>query len=277
MSIPKQLRGIKKEAREQLALLIRNTKQSFTINETAKILGVDNPIASRILFRFNKNGWLSRIKRGIYIITPLESSTPEAVIEDSWIIAHKLFSPCYIAGWSALEYWHLTEQIFNTTIVITTKKTRNLHVDIEGTQFWLKVNYTNNNIGLKSVWRNDIKVQVSDPSRTIIDILNDPMLAGGIRLVTDALQNYLASEHKNINLLSQYAESAHNKTIYKRLGFLLEYLDAKEKELISLCGQKISLGYSKLDPQLKSDKLIKKWRLWVPEDWKVDFNKVNKL
>lgn len=271
MNIPKQLRGIKKKAREQLALLIRNTKQSFTIDEAAKILGIDNQIASRILFRLNKNGWLSRIKRGTYIITPLESSSPYAVIEDGWIIAHKLFSPCYIAGWSALEYWHLTEQIFNTIVVITTKKVRNLNVDIEGTKFWLKVSYLNNNLGLKSIWRNDIKTQVSDPSRTIIDILNDPMLAGGIRLVLDALQNYINSEHKNSDLLLQYAENSKNKTIYKRLGFLLEYLNAKEQELISLCKQKISSGYSKLDPQLECNKLIKKWHLWVPEDWKENF------
>lgn len=272
MNAPKELRGIKKETRKQLALLIRNTKQIFTIDEAAKILGVDNQIASRILFRFNKNGWLSRIKRGIYIITPLESSSPDAVIEDSWIIAHKLFSPCYIAGWSALEYWHLTEQIFNTTVVITTKKVRNLHVNMEGAKFWLKVNHSNNNVGLKSVWRNDIKVQVSDPIKTIIDILDDPMLAGGIRLVADALQNYVVSAHKNSNLLIQYAENSKNKTIYKRLGFLLEYLNINEKELISLCKQKISSGYSKLDPQLECDKLIKKWHLWIPKDWKENFS-----
>lgn len=271
MNIPKQLRGIKKRAREQLALLIRGTKQSFTIDEAAKILGIDNQIAARILFRFNQNGWVSRIKRGIYIITPLESSIPDAVIEDSWIIANKLFSPCYIAGWSALEYWHLTEQIFNTTVVITTKKTRKLNVDIKGSKFWIKVSYMNNNLGLKPVWRNDIKVQVSDPSRTIIDILDDPMLAGGIRLVLDALHNYFASEYKNCDLLIQYAENSKNKTIYKRLGFLLEYSNMQELELISLCKQKISSGYSKLDPQLECNKLIKKWHLWVPEDWKENF------
>jgi predicted transcriptional regulator of viral defense system len=275
MNIPKQLRGIKKRAREQLALLIRGTKQSFTIDEAAKILGIDNQIAARILFRFNQNGWVSRIKRGIYIVTPLESSTPDAVIEDSWIIANKLFSPCYIAGWSALEYWHLTEQIFNTTVVITTKKTRKLHVDIKGSKFWLKVSYLNNNLGLKPIWRNDVKVQVSDPSRTIIDILDDPMLAGGIRLVLDALHNYFVSEHKNCDLLIQYAENSKNQTIYKRLGFLLEYLNMQELEFISLCKQKISSGYSKLDPQLKCNKLIKKWHLWVPEDWKENFKGSN--
>jgi predicted transcriptional regulator of viral defense system len=234
-------------------------------------LNIDRHVASRVLSSFNKNGWLSRIKRGIYITVPLESSSPDVIIEDSWVVAHKLFAPCYIAGWSALAYWHLTEQIFNTTLVITSKKVRKCHVDVKGSKFGLKVSYLNNKLGLQSIWRNGVKVQVSDPSRTIIDILDDPTLAGGIRLVADALQHYLDSEHKNINLLTKYAENSKNKTIYKRLGFLLEYLNANEPDFMLLCGQKISSGYSKLDPQLKNCKIIKKWRLCVPEDWKATF------
>jgi hypothetical protein len=31
-----------------------------------------------------------------------------------WLVAHKLFSPCYIGGWIAAHHWGLTEQIFNS-------------------------------------------------------------------------------------------------------------------------------------------------------------------
>ena len=34
-------------------------------------------------------------------------------LEDPLVIAEKLFSPCYVGGWSAAEYWGITEQIFN--------------------------------------------------------------------------------------------------------------------------------------------------------------------
>ena len=271
-----QLAGITKESRKKLALLIKNIKYSFTVNEAANILETNNKIASRILSRFVNNGWLLRLKQGVYIILPIEVSDTQAIIEDSWIIADKLFSPCYIGGWSALEYWHLTEQIFNTTIVITTKKIRNLSQEIEGSKFQIKVSYSKNTLGLKPVWRGDIKVLVSDPTRSIIDILDEPKLAGGIRPVLDALRIYLASEHKNIDLFIQYASNAKNKTINKRLGFLIEYLKAKEPKLILWCKEHLSSGNSKLDSDLGADRLIKKWHLWVPNDWKTEWKRIDK-
>ena len=64
---------------------------------------------------------------------------------------------------------------------------------------------------------------VSDPSRTIIDCLIDPVLGGGIAHIADMLIYYLKSEHKNMVLLYDYAKQA-NGAVFKRLGYLLEQL-----------------------------------------------------
>jgi len=270
MNIPsvKQLAGIKKESREKLSLLIRNSRGSLTVKEAAKVLNITDREASKILTRFSNNGWLARIKQGVYITLPIEASDNKAFIEDNFIMADKLFSPCYIGGWSALEYWHLTEQVFNTTIVITSKVVRSLTPEISGSKFRIKVTSPENFFGLKQIWRNDVKVQVSDPSRTIIDILNDPSLAGGIRPVSDALLNYFKSEYKNIELLISYVEQLNNRTIYKRLGFLIEFFELGEEKLVSICRENISAGNSKLDPSLVAENLVKRWNLWVPKGWK---------
>lgn len=45
-------------------------------------------------------------------------------LEGPRIISEKIYHPCYIGGWSAAEYWCLTEQIFRTIVVLTTKKIR---------------------------------------------------------------------------------------------------------------------------------------------------------
>lgn len=78
--------------------------------------------------------------------------------------------------------------------------------------------------GLKPVWRGQVKVSVSDPSRTILDVLNDPLLGGGLRSTVDFLTNYLKSDKRDLDLLIDYADRLGNGAVFKRLGFLLERL-----------------------------------------------------
>jgi predicted transcriptional regulator of viral defense system len=98
-------------------------------------------------------------------------------------------------------------------------------------------------------------------------MLNDTKLGGGIRPVSDVLNNYMQSPHKNLNALFEYALRIKNKTVFKRLGYLMEKFHAEEREIIQQCHARISSGYSKLDPDLDADKLITRWKLWIPESW----------
>src|SRR5204863_8787538 len=76
-----------------------------------------------------RRGWMLRAKRGIYLILPIEAAPGQPTTpEDPWILANKLFSPCYIGGWSAIEYWGLSEQLFNSTLVITAANIRSKQV-----------------------------------------------------------------------------------------------------------------------------------------------------
>ena len=263
-----KLSGLGKLDREQLAAVIRGTKGSISVPEAAEILQVNPSRASMKLSRWANMGWLARVQRGIYVSVPLESRTSDIPLEDSWIIAEKLFAPCYVGGWSAIEYWDLTEQIFRTTFVMTTRKIRKTAPKIMGSQFRIRRIQENTLFGLKPVWRGQVKVMVSDPSRTIIDLLIDPSLGGGLRPVVDVVQNYLKSDYKNIELLLDYSQQISKGVVYKRLGFLMEKLAPDEKSLINACLNSMSKGNSKLDPKLSADNLITKWRLWVPKNWK---------
>lgn len=119
--------------------------------------------------------------------------------------------------------------------------------------------------GLKTVWKEQIKIQVSNPHKTIVDILGDPSLGGGISSTIDFLQKYLLSSHFDSITLLEYALKMDNKAIFKRLGFILSKLNLNETELIEHCKQNISQGNSQLDPNSKGHRLVKKWRLWIPE------------
>ena len=259
--------GLGKLDRERLAALIQRTKGTISVGEAANILNVSPTDSAKMLARWRKSGWVSRVRRGIYVPVPLESRTADIPLEDPWIIAERLFAPCYIGGWSAAEYWGLTEQIFRTVVVMTTQKPRDRSPNIKGTKFLLRTILNRAMFGLKTIWRGQVKVSVSDPTRTILDMLNDPKLGGGLRSTMDILLNYLRSEKKDLKLLMEYADRLKNGAVFKRLGFLLERFAPEEEETIRQCQAKLTAGNAKVDPALAADRLVTKWRLWIPDNW----------
>ncbi|MBI4488775.1 MAG: type IV toxin-antitoxin system AbiEi family antitoxin domain-containing protein [Deltaproteobacteria bacterium] len=259
--------GLGKVDRGRLAALIRRTKGTISVGEASEILEVSPTDAAKMLARWGKNGWVSRVRRGLYVPVPLESRVADVPLEDAWIIAERLFAPCYIGGLSAAEYWGLTEQIFRTVVVMTTQKPRDRSPNIKGTKFLLRTILERAMFGLKPVWRGQVKVSVSDPTRTVIDMLNDPKLGGGLRSTVDMFLNYLRSEKKDVNLLVEYADRLKNGAVFKRLGFLAERFASEEVEIIKQCQSKLTTGNARVDPALAADRLVTKWRLWIPDNW----------
>ncbi len=256
---------------QKLTLLLRGTQYTISVDEATKILNIERSYAAKLLTRWANKGWLSRIKRGVYIPIPIESASSNISLEDPWMVAEKLYSPCYIGGWSAAEYWHLTEQIFRTIVVFTTQKSRAKIQKIKDTEFLLRKTSEQAMFGLQKIWRGQVKVAISDPSRTLVDLLADPKLGGGISNVSEIFIHYLNSEHKKLSLLIDYAEKLNNGSVFKRLGFLFERYAPTEIQIIQACKVRLTTGNNKLDPQLSANKLITRWRLWVPKNW-VDNN-----
>jgi predicted transcriptional regulator of viral defense system len=261
------LSGIGKLDRQRLAEIIRGTKGVISVSEATAIIQMTASNTAKLLSRWNKKGWLSRLRRGQYAIVPLESKTVDVVLEDPFAVAEKLFGPCYIGGWSAAEHWGLTEQIFRSIIVITAQIPRKREQTIKGTTFLLKSVSTKKLFGLKSVWKGQVKVSISDPSRSIVDLLDDPILGGGIRPAADIFLNYLKSDKRDLKSLLGYAKELGNGAVFKRLGFLLERYEPNETEIIDTCRANLSKGNSKLDPGMAADALVTRWRLWVPKNW----------
>lgn len=259
--------GIGKLDRKRLTALLRGTQYTISVAQAALILDLSETHTAKILSRLAAKSWITRVKRGLYVPTSLESISDTMLLENPWAIAEKIYPPCYIGGWSAAEYWGLTEQIFRTVVVLTTRKPRNRQPIIKDTPFLLHTISEEAMFGLKAIWQGETKTFISDPTRTILDFLIDPKMGGGIRTTVDMLQEYLKSKHKNLSLLIEYASRLHNSAVFKRLGFLLEQYAPEEKNIIEICKQKITISKTWLDPQLNSDKLITRWRLWVPTHW----------
>ncbi len=255
--------GIRPTNRSLLEQLHRSFDSPFRAADAAQALGLELPRARRILAYLAKRGWLSRIRHGLYTTVPLGATSPADWHEDPWAVANATFAPCYIGGWSACEYWDLTEQIFRGIVVFTGQTIRSITLDVQGTPFRLKHRDNPLDFGTRPAWRHRVRVAVSDPSQTIADILDTPSIGGGIRHIAGVLAEYFDSEHAAPDELTAAIERIGNRTAFKRLGYLLETMNISP-DLMERCRSRISTGLSPLDPSVKHPgRISKRWNLQI--------------
>ena len=117
-------RSIGTEYRRKLAKVMVLAKGIITPALVSKCLNVSSQEAGRLLSRWNRQGWVKRIKQGVYIPIAVDDLTGKLTVEDSWVLADRLFAPGYIGGFSAVKHWDFSEQIFETTTFFTTKQVK---------------------------------------------------------------------------------------------------------------------------------------------------------
>ena len=252
--------------RRKLVSVIRATGDVIKIDDVVTTLSTGRSEAAKLLSRWADQGWLRRVGPGAYVPAPLDLLESEHVLTDPWVLVPALYAPAYIGGRTAAEHWDLTEQLFRDIVVMTAQPVRRSRQERHGAQFTLHHSQEKNIFGIKTVWRGSSKISISDVHRTIIDMVNDPDLGGGIQHVADCFAVYLKRLERNDGLLIEYAGRLRNGAIFKRLGFLAEQ-HPTTSELVQNCQARLTKGNAKLDPALKCTRLISKWRLWVPLRW----------
>ncbi len=260
-----QLAGLSTQERKIIKHFSAKEQLMISPDDVLAIHPCSRKNANQILSRLARKGWLQRLRRGMYTVVPLSSLTPEPVIENAWPLAMDLFQPAFISGWSAAEHWDLTEQIFNSVSVVTTGKQRKTEQMTGGIRFRVRTLPKKRFFGAKKIWFGSHPIQIADPSRLLIDILDLPRFGGGGRHTTDIVRNYWKSGMHESKLLFEYATRYQRGAVFKRLGFLAEKFDAPVSEKwIKACRQNISKGISKLDPDgPAAGKIISQWNLRI--------------
>ena len=257
------------KGRRRLAAVIREAGDIIHIDDAQTALDLPRTEAAKLLSRWSQQGWLRRVGPGAYAPAPLDSLDSEQILSDPWVLVPALFDPGYIGGRTAAEYWDLTEQIFRDIVVITSRPVRAKSQHRHGALFTLKRVRPGKIFGTRTVWRGQSRVAVSDVHRTIVDMLDDPALGGGIQHVEDCLAAYLRRKDRNDEQLLEHAERLGNGAVFKRLGFLAER-SPDATPLIENCRTRITKGNAKLDPAQPCPRLVSRWRLWVPEAYAMD-------
>jgi predicted transcriptional regulator of viral defense system len=118
------------------------------------------------------------------------------VFQDPWVLVPALFDPAYIGGRTAAEPWDLTEKIFRDILVFTARPMRHKTVERQGAVFSLKHTKEALIFAMKTVWRSQSRIAVSDIHRTIIDMLDDPAAGGGMQHVADCFAQHMQREER---------------------------------------------------------------------------------
>lgn len=252
------------QARDHIGRLSRELGDVFKVSEAASLLGIPPHEASKSLSRWAKQGWITRIRYGLYAVVSIDALSKDQPLENMWILIPEIFSPGYIGGWSAAEYWDFTEQIFTDICAFTEKKLAHKKHEILGMNYVLTHIPSKLNFGTEVVWVKNKKTYVSDPHKTIVDMLHIPSIGGGIQHTIDCFKEYIKSQHYDPVQLINYVRRMNNGAVFKRLGYLSEKILGDKDNMVTICLAQITKGPSYIDPSLKKGKFTKRWNLYVP-------------
>ena len=219
-------------------------------------------MAAKKLARWAEQGWLRRVRRGLYIGVPVDAADPASWSEDPLVVAAEVW-PCYFTGWTAANEWALSDQVFRTTVIKTTARVRSTSVRLLDHDYLLSsVDEADMVWGMKSQWRAEVRLRFADPARTVIDILDAPGLGGGMRHGAEILAAY--SDAYDPAMLIAYGDRLGNRAVFKRLGYTVEALELDLPELHTACRDRVSAGISTLDPAGPTGgRIVTRWNLRV--------------
>jgi predicted transcriptional regulator of viral defense system len=237
--------GISRAGREELTVLLGRGRRLVTVDDLVSALGAEPKDAAKKLARWAGLGWLRRVRRGLYIPVPLEAENPSLWSEDALYLADAVWTPCYFTGWTAANHWSLSEQVFRTTVVRTAQRVRSARQHLLEHEYLVSHAPMDAIFGVTKVWRHDRQIQIADRARTVVDVLADPSIGGGVRNAVELLRAFL-DEDKGDKLV-EYGDRLGNRAVFKRLGFLTEPLGTHPK-LVAACRERLASGYPLLDP-----------------------------
>lgn len=252
---------------KRLATLMSETSGAIRATDAMRALGIERKHASELLARWHKQGVVRRVSHGLYVPVQPSALGQRQVLEDPWVLAPNIYAPGYIGGWSALEHWGLTEQIFRTICVLTSKRNAHGKTNHQGVGFFAKHVPKRRLYGTKAVWRSNTRVLVSDPHKTILDCVDDPRLGAGLQHLEDCMREYTREYGKpeDLDVLLDHAVRTGNGALFKKLGYLAERTGFG-LPFVEECRSRLTKGYATLDRGGTGRRLVTRWNLWVPAE-----------
>ena len=215
----------------------------FNLKTVRDMTNKDGNYTKLLIQRLKKDKLIFEIEKNKYTLN-----------KDSFTIASNMIWPCYISGWSAVSYYHLTDQIPQAIFVITTRARKKREIIFNNTKIIFTRVKPKYFFGYKRERYGDYDIFIAEKEKALIDsaLLKKISFSEICDIIKDNVEDI------NIPLLIKYLIKIKNKSLMKRFGFLLDRLNIKNDELSRL----IDFKYIPLDELIsKKGKKDKKWRI----------------
>jgi predicted transcriptional regulator of viral defense system len=186
-------------------------------SDVLELLGSETS-ARKVIRNLLSKGWFSRIVGGRYMLLPPEHG-PENLGENNILaLAAAAVEPSYIGWWSAAAYHGLTTQKPATVFVAVLRQTPAR--TIEGGEVRFIRIAPRKFFGHEAYEVYGRSVSISTPTKTLIDCLDRPDLAGGAGELARITHRAMAKI--NPQDLTAVSMAMKSKAMLQRLGFLTD-------------------------------------------------------
>jgi predicted transcriptional regulator of viral defense system len=236
-------RGLSDRESRALSRLTSQNKEIVTIDDLAEALDTTYDSAKTTASRLANNGWLTRLKPGLYLVVPLAAGEEPQYTAHEFYIASHLVDPMYIGFWSALSFHGFTEQVPRSVYVATTKRLsdRTVHdvkyhfVTLAEGKFFGHEQYA---VGGHTV-------PIATPEKTLADCADQPKHCGGVHELAKGIKE--GTDGYDPATLIKYAQRIGNGAAIKRLVYLMDHygIHVPDREAVEAA---FTAGASPLDP-----------------------------
>jgi predicted transcriptional regulator of viral defense system len=236
-------RGLSDRESRALARLTSQNQEIVTIDDLAEALDTTYDSAKATGARLASNGWLTRLKPGLYLVVPLAAGEESQYTAHEFYIASRLVEPMYVSFWSALGFHGFTEQVPRSVTVATTKRIpdRTVH----GVEYHFVTLAERKFFGHEHYAVGGHEVPIATPEKALADCADQPKHCGGVRELAKGIRK--GTEDYDPETLLEYARRIGNGAGLKRLVYLMDQYDVPVPDRESV-ETSFTKGSSPLDP-----------------------------
>ena len=191
-------------------------RRLFRPLDVERSLDVEAGVAAKKLAHWAEQGWLRRVRRGLYSASRSTRSIRKVVggplgsRRGLAVLLHRLDRGQRMGA----ERSGFPDDCSKATAQVRTASVQLLDHDY----LVSSVDEVDLQWGVKTQWRADVRLRFADAARTVIDILDTLKIGGGMRHGAEILAAY-CSENDPATLIA-YGDRLGNRAVFKRLGLL---------------------------------------------------------
>jgi len=204
-----------------------------------------------LITKLVKNGWLIRIKRGLYTISELSSRGFTNI--SPFVIANRLVPESYVSFAWALQHYGFFDQFVKNIVSVSLKTHKGL--SLQNLEYKYIKTKPDLFFGWSEVQIENFKVRLAKPEKALIDMVNFHKSLYSIDLVVEKLSSH--KDDLDIKQLTEYLKKFPVTTI-KIFGFIFDLLKINSSALHLMIKNKASTHRMLKD----STKFNSKWRLY---------------